>query len=82
MEILLILTTGTLCLVCFLFGVRVGQQVKKGEPVTVPEINPMKLWEERKERKAAEEEQNKLDIILKNIETFDGTGNRQEDVPR
>lgn len=82
MELILILLVGTLNIVCFFVGAKVGNQVSRGEQVTAPEINPRKLWEERQERKAAEEEQNKLDIILKNIETFDGTGNRQEDVPR
>ena len=82
MEILLILLVGTLNIVCFLVGAKVGQQASKGEPIKTPEINPMKAVRERQERKAAEEEKNKLDTILRNIEIYDGTANRQEDVPR
>ena len=82
MEILLILLVGTLNIVCFLVGAKVGQQVSKGEPIKAPEINPMKAARDRQDRRAAEEEKNKLDTILRNIEVYDGTANRQEDVPR
>ena len=82
MEILLALVVGTLCIVCFFVGAKVGQTVSKGEPIELPEVNPMKAIQEHRERKAAEEEQSKLDTILRNVERYDGTGNGQEDVPR
>lgn len=82
MEILLLLVAGTLNVLCFLIGAKVGQQASKGEPITTPEINPMKAYRERQDRKAAEEEQSKIDTILRNIEIYDGTERGQEDVPR
>ena len=82
MEILLALVVGTLCIVCFFVGAKVGQTVSKGETIETPTLNPIKAIREHQERKAAEEEQNKLDIILNNIERYDGTSNGQEDVPR
>ena len=82
MEILLVLTVGTLCIACFFVGAKVGQQVSKGEPITTPEINPIKAIREHQERKAAEEEQSKIDTIMRNIEIYDGTERGQEDVPR
>ena len=82
MEILLALVIGTLCIVCFFVGAKVGQQASKGEPITAPEINPAKVIRERQERKAAESEQNKIDTILRNIEKYDGTELGQEEVPR
>lgn len=82
MEILLTLTVGTLCIVCFFVGAKVGQTVSKGEPLETPTLNPIKAIKEHQDRRAAEEEQNKLDVILKNIERYDGTSNGQEDVPR
>lgn len=81
MEILLVLTVGALCIVCFFYGAKVGQTVSKGEPVELPEVNPMKLIQERREKKAAEEEQSRIDTILRNVERYDGTGYGQEDVP-
>jgi hypothetical protein len=82
MDILLTLTVGTLCIVCFLIGAKVGQQVSKGETIKTPTLNPMQLIREHQERKQAEYEKSKRDIILQNIESYDGTPNRQEDVPR
>lgn len=82
MEVLLIVLVSALNIVCFFIGAKVGQQASRGEPITTPEINPMKAWQERQERKAAEEEQNKIDTILKNVERYDGTERGQEDVPR
>lgn len=82
MEILLALVVGTLCIVCFFVGAKVGQQVSKGEPIETPTLNPMKLIQEHQEKKAAEEEQNKIDTIMRNVERYDGTTNGQEDVPR
>jgi hypothetical protein len=81
-DILLSLAIGTLNIVCFLIGAKVGQTVSKGEPITLPEVNPMKAIQEKRERKAAEAEADKLQTILENIENYDGTGSGQKDVPR
>ena len=82
MEILLVLTVGTLCIVCFLIGAKVGQTVSKGKEIETPTLNPIKAARERQERKAAEETQSKIDTIMRNIEAYDGTDRGQEDVPR
>ena len=82
MEVLLIAVVSALNIVCFFIGAKVGQQAIKGEKIEIPEINPMKAIQERRERKAAEEEQNKIDTIVRNIEKYDGTERGQEDVPR
>jgi hypothetical protein len=37
---------------------------------------------ERQERKAAEREQERFDAILRNIDSYDGTEQGQEDIPR
>lgn len=82
MEVLLLLGTGALNILCFLIGAKVGQQASKGEPIETPNINPIKVIRENQERKAAQEEQDKLDTIMRNIEKYDGTDRGQEDVPR
>lgn len=84
MEILLVLTVGALNIVCFFIGAKVGQAASKGERIETPELNPVKAIKEHQERKAAErehnEEQRKLDTIIRNIEAYDGTTRNQEDV--
>jgi hypothetical protein len=82
MEILYILVISILNIVCFFIGAKIGQKVVKGEDIKLPEVNPMKIYKEHKEHKAAEKEKNKLDIILKNIDRYDGTASGQEDVPQ
>ena len=64
----------------FLIGAKVGQKVVKGEPIELPSINPMEAIREAQDKREAEREQRKLDTILQNIETYDGTGNGQKDV--
>ena len=73
---------GILCIVSFVMGAKVGQTVAKGEKIEAPTVNPFKLYKEHKSRERAEEEMKKIDTILQNIETYDGTSNGQKDVPR
>ena len=82
MEILLILTIGTLCIVCFFVGARVGQTVAKGEKIEAPKLDPMKPIREYQDRKEAERKQDRIETIMRNIESYDGTARGQEDVPR
>lgn len=82
MEILIMLICGTLNIACFLIGAKVGQKVQRGETIELPTVNPAKLIEERREKKEQEKTQEKIDTILSNIESYDGTAFGQKDVPR
>ena len=82
MEALTIAATGLLCIVCFIIGAKVGQTVSKGEDIKLPEVNPMKAIKEHRAKQEAEMEQNRIDTIMRNIESYDGTTMGQEDVPR
>lgn len=81
MEIALVCAVGAMCIVCFMVGAKVGQTVSKGEDVKLPTINPMEAYREHENKKNARAEQDRLDAIMRNIEAYDGTGNRQEDLP-
>lgn len=80
MDILLVLTVGALCIGCFVCGAKVGQKVVKGEEIKTPSLDPFKAYREHQDRRKAEEEQSKRDTIMRNIESYDGTGNGQKDV--
>ena len=82
MEALTVLCTGFLCIACFVIGAKVGQTVSKGDEIELPTVNPLKAYREREARKVAEMEQDKLDTIMQNIESYDGTSNGQRDVPK
>lgn len=81
MEIVLVLTVGVLCISCFIIGAKVGQTVSKGEDIKLPTVNPIEAYREHENKKNAKAEQERLDAIMRNIEAYDGTGNRQEDLP-
>ena len=81
MEVLLLVVMGAMCILCFLVGAKVGQTVSKGEEVKLPEVNPLTAIQERNAKKQAEKAQNRLDTILQNIDSYDGTGIGQKEVP-
>lgn len=82
MEILLALTVGALCIVCFFIGAKVGQTVAKGEDIKMVIPKPFEAARERNDKKEAEREQERIDTIMRNIERYDGTSRGQEEVPR
>lgn len=65
-------------ILCFIIGAVVGQKVVRNERIIE---SPIKKIKEHKSKKKAEEETNKIDTILQNIEKYDGTGRNQKDVP-
>lgn len=80
MEVLIVLVTALMCVFCFLIGVKTAQKVEKGVEIELPTMSPLKLVREYKEKKEIDKEQNKIETILKNIESYDGTSNHQKDV--
>lgn len=82
MEVLTILVVGTLNIVCFFIGAKVGQMTSKGEEIKMPTVNPMKIYREHQDHRESERVQARIDTILHNIECYDGTDKGQEDVPR
>lgn len=81
-TIAIILTVGTLNIVCFFIGAKVGQKVAKGEKIETPNLNPMQAIRERQDKKAAQIEQDRIDIIMQNVEAYNGTSQGQKEVPR
>lgn len=81
MEVVTILAMGFVCTACFLAGAKVGQAVAKGEKIETSAVNPIKAAKEHTAKKEAEMERHRMEVILKNIESYDGTAKGQEDVP-
>ena len=78
---LIMLASGAMCAACFFLGAKVGQTVSRDEEIKLPTVNPIEIYREREAKKEAQMEQDRLDTIMRNIETYDGTGRGQEDVP-
>jgi hypothetical protein len=82
MEVLLLAVMGLTNIACFIIGAKVGQAVAKGEKIETPTVNPLKAYREHEARKEAKMEQDKIAVIMGNIEAYDGTSSGQKDVPR
>jgi hypothetical protein len=78
---LTIALTGFLCICCFVIGAKVGQKVSKGEPIELPNINPIEKIREQIEKKEAKREQDRYEAIMQNVENYNGTGEGQRDIP-
>ena len=79
---LTIAVVGTLNVVCFFIGAKVGQTVAKGETIEAPNLNPVEIVREYKDKKEQRHEQDKFNTMLENIDNYDGTGLGQKDIPR
>lgn len=77
-----ILIVGILNILCFLIGAKVGQKVDKGENINLPQINPISIVQELRNKKKTEEMQEQIEAIMHNVEIYDGTSSGQRDVPR
>lgn len=83
--IVLLCIMTVLLITATVFLVRVMRDISKDMPkVELP--NPIEEYAEQQAKKQAKKkakaEQDKIETILKNIETYDGTGFGQMDVPR
>lgn len=67
----------------FVIGVILGQKLNRNEKI---EVNPVKAIEDYKEereyKREIQQEQTKLDIMLENIDNYDGTGIGQKNIPK
>ena len=79
-NIIMLFGLGALNIVCFFIGAKIGQKVVKGEEIKAPEITIPTPIRDYQKKKQVEAEQNKIDTILQNIETYNGTSAGQKDV--
>jgi len=82
MEVLLILVMGIMCIICFMVGAKVGQAVAKDEKIEMPSIDPLKDFREHEAKQEAKAEQERMNVLFQNIESYNGSAEGQIDVPR
>lgn len=83
MTVLIIFAVCAANILCFYIGARIGQKIIRDEDVTLP--NPIEAIQEQmqqqRERRENQRVEERLDIILQNVESYDGTGWGQREVP-
>lgn len=82
MDVLALAVFGAVNIFCFMIGAKVGQAVSKGEKVEMPKVSPMEAIREYQNKREAEREQDRIGVIMNNIDSYDGTSNGQRDVPK
>lgn len=81
MTILISILISAINLLCFYFGVRIGQKVAKKEEIKIEGLNPVKVIDTINQSKEDKKEQERMRIIAENIDNYDGTGLGQQDIP-
>ena len=84
MDALAIAVMGLAMIASFITGAKVGQAVQKGKDIRVelPAASPIDTIKTHLSKKESAKEQARLDAIMQNIETYDGTSFGQRDIPR
>lgn len=72
---------GLFILASYTLGLRNGQKLAKREEITMPEMNPVKVINKQIESVEQKKEQKAFDIMMSNIDNYDGTGLGQKDIP-
>ena len=72
---------GLIIIAAYTLGLRNGQKLIKKEEITVPNINPIKIVEQIKETKENKKEQVAYDIMMSNIDNYDGSSLGPRDIP-
>lgn len=80
MEALALAIMGAVNILCFVVGAKVGQATKQGVIIDAPTLNPITAHRFHKETKETREEQERLSILLQNIENYDGSSIGQREV--
>lgn len=80
-TILLILVIGIINALCFFIGAKVGQKVVRGETLETPLKTPSQLVSEAKSNFEYRKMQERDQIIADNIDSYNGTGIGQKDIP-
>lgn len=79
-TIILVLIVGGLMMFSFLLGARTSQKAYKKEEIKLPTLNPVKAYQEHTERVEQSKREKEYNIMLENINNYDGTGLGQQEV--
>ena len=76
---------GLIIMASYTLGLRNGQKLAKKEEITMPDVNPVsivnKQIEKHEIKHEIKKEQELLNIMMDNIDNYDGTGTGQKELP-
>lgn len=81
-AIALVVCISIMNIACFVTGTSIRQKIDKGEEVKMPDVNPVHMYHDHQKRKEQDKKASQREVLLRNIERYDGTPYGQEDIPR
>lgn len=78
-TIILISVVGLLMMFSFLLGARTSQKAYKKEEIVMPTLNPIKAFQEHKEKAEKTKEEKEFNTMMENINNYNGTSLGQKD---
>lgn len=72
---------GLFIMASYTLGLRNGQKLARKEEVKMPNLNPIEIVNNQIEKHEERKEQSVIDIMMENINNYDGTGIGQQDIP-
>ena len=82
METIILCTLfGVFILLAYTLGLRNGQKVSNNEEIKMPELNPVTVISNEIEKHEDRKKQEAYEIMMSNIDNYDGTGLGQKEIP-
>lgn len=82
METIILCTIfGVFILLAYTLGLRNGQKVSNNEEIKIPELNPVTVINKEIEKNEDRKKQEAYEIMMSNIDNYDGTGLGQKEIP-
>lgn len=82
METIILCTIfGVFILLAYTLGLRNGQKVSNNEEIKMPELNPVTVINKEIEKHEDKKKQEAYEIMMSNIDNYDGTGLGQKEIP-
>lgn len=82
METIILCTLfGVFILLAYTLGLRNGQKVSNNEEIKMPELNPVTVISNQIEKHEDKKKQEAYEIMMSNIDNYDGTGLGQKEIP-
>lgn len=72
---------GVFIILAYTLGLKNGQKLKNNEEIKIPEVNPIKIVRNEIENFEQRKKQEAYDIMMTNLDNYDGTGIGQRDIP-
>lgn len=80
-AIILCTIFGVFILISYTLGLRNGQRLSTSKEIKSPIVNPVEVLTKEIKKYEDNKKQQALDVIMSNIDNYDGTGLGQIDIP-